>query len=460
MLSTRLRVSIGVTLGFAGIFAVVSCTNTASSTTSYSVTYNGNGNTRGTVPVDNARYVTGQTVTVLGNSGNLTLDFRRVDGWTGAIGDIAAWLMPGSTFPMASTDVTLSALWKHNWVALGSGLNGRIKALARDPSGNVYAGGEFTATVSGLSVAHVAKWDGNSWSALGAGLDAVINALTVDASGWLYAAGELKNSAGYPYIAKWNGSSWSDIMSGSGLSFGPGGGKEGTIYALAFDVHGVLYSGGSYSQDGVLSSYAIERCYVTSWAKLGCGILGTVRSIAIDGAGNLYAGGDFGLAGDFTSLHGIAKWDGFSWSSLGSGLANTKSRYSNCQESTHSIVLDAAGNLYAGGIFDTAGGICANYIARWDGSSWSALGPGLDDMVNGIVIDPSGNLYIAGAFSHAGQEYSLGIARWDGSSWSCPGSTNGIGDALLLEPSGGMYFGGVFVSIGGTVVNSITRLAK
>ena len=35
-------------------------------------------------------------------------------------------------------------------------------------------------------------------------------------------------------------------------------------------------------------------------------------------------------------------------------------------------------NLYAGGGFTTAGGVPANYIAKWDGSAWSALGSGMD----------------------------------------------------------------------------------
>ena len=34
-------------------------------------------------------------------------------------------------------------------------------------------------------------------------------------------------------------------------------------------------------------------------------------------------------------------------------------------------------NLYAGGNFTTAGGVPANYIAKWDGSAWSALGSGI-----------------------------------------------------------------------------------
>src|SRR5690606_19719056 len=33
--------------------------------------------------------------------------------------------------------------------------------------------------------------------------------------------------------------------------------------------------------------------------------------------------------------------------------------------------------LYVGGTFPTARGLAVNRVARWDGSSWTALGPGL-----------------------------------------------------------------------------------
>ena len=40
------------------------------------------------------------------------------------------------------------------------------------------------------------------------------------------------------------------------------------------------------------------------------------------------------------------------------------------------------GELIAGGTFITAGGVTANRIARWDGSSWSSLGSGMTN--NGV----------------------------------------------------------------------------
>ena len=41
--------------------------------------------------------------------------------------------------------------------------------------------------------------------------------------------------------------------------------------------------------------------------------------------------------------------------------------------------LAVSGNdLYAGGLFSMAGGTVANQIAKWDGSSWSALSSGME----------------------------------------------------------------------------------
>ena len=61
------------------------------------------------------------------------------------------------------------------------------------------------------------------------------------------------------------------------------------------------------------------------------------------------------------------------------------------------LAFDASGNLYAGGNFTTIGGKIANFIARWNGSSWSDLGLGLwGGYVNALAVDASGNLYVGG----------------------------------------------------------------
>jgi trimeric autotransporter adhesin len=49
-------------------------------------------------------------------------------------------------------------------------------------------------------------------------------------------------------------------------------------------------------------------------------------------------------------------------------------------------VLGQTPVLVAGGDFTTAGGISANYIAQWNGTTWSALESGLGGVVRALVV--------------------------------------------------------------------------
>jgi hypothetical protein len=65
--------------------------------------------------------------------------------------------------------------------------------------------------------------------------------------------------------------------------------------------------------------------------------------------------------------------------------------------------------LYAGGDFNTAGSSAANWIAQWNGSSWSALGSGMNGEVNALAVS-SGTLYVGGNFTMAGTNISYDVA--------------------------------------------------
>jgi hypothetical protein len=50
--------------------------------TEFTVTYNGNGSTGGSVPVDSNTYNMNESITVLGNTGSLVRDGFDFAGWT------------------------------------------------------------------------------------------------------------------------------------------------------------------------------------------------------------------------------------------------------------------------------------------------------------------------------------------------------------------------------------------
>ena len=75
----------------------------------YTVTYTATDATSGTVPTDGNSYNSGATVTVLGNTGNLTRTGWTFAGWSNGTTTYAA----GDTFSIAG-NITLHAVWSYN----------------------------------------------------------------------------------------------------------------------------------------------------------------------------------------------------------------------------------------------------------------------------------------------------------------------------------------------------------
>jgi hypothetical protein len=187
------------------------------------------------------------------------------------------------------------------------------------------------------------------------------------------------------------------------------------------------------------------------WTTLGSGVgpaFTSVTAIAVSGT-DVYVGGNFSFANatGFTpvAVNNIARWNGTTWSALGSG--------------TNGAVLTIAvsgTDIFAGGGFSTAGGAGASNIAKWNGSSWSALGSGTDGPV--AVLTVIGNdVYAGGGFDTAGGVGAKNVAKWNGTNWSALGSgVNGVVNALAASAAG-IYAGGAFTTAGGTGANFIAR---
>ncbi len=349
-----------------------------------------------------------------------------------------------------------------SWSALGSGVDGGVHVMTEFDDGSglaLFVGGDFASAGGVTAGNHIAKWSGTTWSALGGGTNGAVHALTEfdDGSGpALYAGGDFTSAGGVPasHIAKWNGTSWSALGSGvSGIS----------VSALAqFDDGSgpAVYAGGDFtSAGGVAAGNYIARWDGTSWSALGTGVNGVVRALAEfdNGSGPaLYAGGDFTIAGG-VAASGIAKWDGTSWSALGSGISGF----------VHTLTEfdDGSGPaLHAGGVFTSAGGVAANGMAKWDGASWSALGKGIDDVVFALTEHDDGSgpaLYAGGIFTTAGGVPASHIAKWDGASWSALGSgMSGFVYALTKFDDGSgptLYAGGFFTSAGGVPASYVAK---
>jgi hypothetical protein len=364
-----------------------------------------------------------------------------------AVVDQAGNLYIGGDFGVVG-DVTANRIAKWNgtsWSSLGSGMNERVAALAVLGT-NLYASGYFT-TAGGAAASYIAKWNGSGWSGLGSGMDSFVYGLAVSGSD-LYAAGAFRTAGGIRAngIAKWDGSSWSTLGSGMG-----GGGPLGTdVFALAASGNDV-YAAGRFTTAGGSAATNIAKWNGSSWSALGSGMDGPVFALALS-AGELYVSGNFTKAGG-NAANRIAKWNGTGWSGLGSGI-----------DGDVIALAVSVSDIYAAGAFAMAGGTEANSIAKWDGTSWTAPGSGIvgeSDYGAAIwALAVSGHdVYVGGGFFTAGGRAVNHIAKWNGTNWSALGSGLGGGDGVSTIAASGseVYAGGRFRTVGGTAANYVAK---
>lgn len=122
----------------------------------------------------------------------------------------------------------------------------------------------------------------------------------------------------------------------------------------------------------------------------------------------LYVGGRFSSVGGITA-RGVARWNGTSWSRLGQGIADGGI-------GAMQVFDDGSGPaLFVGGLFRTAGGTAANRIAKWDGASWSPLGSGVDyNGVQALTVfdDGTGPGLVVACWPRAFESFDNYCAMW------------------------------------------------
>ncbi|RMH27320.1 MAG: hypothetical protein D6693_05580 [Planctomycetota bacterium] len=289
------------------------------------------------------------------------------------------------------------------FMPIGPGFDAGVNALTIH-AGDLIAAGNFT--TDGVQVlARIARWTGAAWAPLGSGLNSSVLALTsanLGAGPGLYAAGQFTSAGGAPAVgvARWSGSSWSALANGL-----VGGARVGLALAAHDDGRGpALFVGGSFLGAGTTPSANIARWDGAAWSAVGAGLAGPVRAIAVYD-GRLIAGGDFTAVSGGGPASRLAVWDGSVWAEFAGG-ANGPVR-------TLLALPDPAGPglLVAGGEFTQIGGVPAARVAIYDGSAWSALGPGSASMVRALARHGD-SLYIgADALTPVGSP-AASLTRW------------------------------------------------
>ncbi len=236
--------------------------------------------------------------------------------------------------------------------------------------------------------------------------------------------------------------------------FGASGGCDGGVRALAVGADGTVYLGGGFSYCGQIEASGVAaydpgtREFTALGAPGAEGVDGYVVTMTVAGS-SLYIGGAFRAAGGTPANH-IARWDGQSWSPLGSGL------------SAQVNAIEVQGNdVYAGGLFVSSASTLVSRVARWDGTGWNPLGAGVNGTVNDLLWFED-KLIVGGRFSEVGGAIATaGLAQWDGVAWSSLGQfapSNGPVEVLSLSSRGDeLYVGGRFGGVDEVQAQGVVR---
>lgn len=158
--------------------------------------------------------------------------------------DQSGYLYAGGSFTLMGgvANTIRIARWDGSvWTALGTGASSNIvRALLSDPGGNLYAGGDYGLMSGVAGTVGLARWDGTNWNAMGAGVAGGAVLAFVQMPDGLYIGGLYATIDGLaiPFLSRWNGTGFSAVGEASALS--------SYVQAFARTSDNRLYLGGDF----------------------------------------------------------------------------------------------------------------------------------------------------------------------------------------------------------------------
>ncbi len=375
-----------------------------------------------------------------GLTGSYTVGFDVYDDGTGPS------LYTTGQFGVPGTGTANIARWDGSaWQAVGGGLVGQYSNAIKAYNGELIAAGYFDSAGGAADSAKLARWDGTQWLGMDAQSTSFLNSMW-DLDVWddgttgeqLYIAGNyvsLNGQIGLDHIAKWDGTTYTPV----------GGTIGGAVPLIVLDLHvssvsgdEMLYAGGRFLNIGGNSALNVAAWDGKVWNDLDGGLTRTSGFTQVlnmttwdDGSGPaLYVGGRFNIAGGVAVSTNIAKWDGSSWSSMGSGFD------ADVQEIA--VYDDGTGEaLYAMGNFNMVGTRPVSRIAKWNGTDWEAVGDGTNNTIFGAFVHDYGEgeaLIMGGSFTSADGLSSSKVAALVGAP-ACPADLTGDGNLDFFDVS-------------------------
>ena len=369
----------------------------------------------------------------------------EVGGNLNAVEKTGADILIGGYFPSIS-GITYNHIAQHvpgGWQELGSAFNGSVNAICVNGP-DVYFGGGFT-RVAGYKANYFVRWNmlSGNWTVFDS-LNSSVSAIVFDSLGNLFIAGSFTDASGDPNadrIARWDNPSQNWVALGTGIPIG-------NVYSLVSKGSSV-YAGGWFSDaGGIANADFVAKWNGTTWSAMGPTPLGTYISDMYQYNGKVYVCGFFMDACGVAGTNSLAAWNTSTnqWESVGGGMDMGYAR---------DVYADSTG-VYVAGDASLKTSPQIDYVAKYDGSTWTQIGSGIDDFVEGIT-KRGDDLYITGQFFSAGSGSANMVAHYDGVNWRNMGSGITQRAMAMVVDDSVIYIGGGFHYAGGKTIEYASR---
>lgn len=205
-------------------------------------------------------------------------------------------------------------------------------------------------------------------------------------------------------------------------------GLNNTVFAMALASNGDLYVGGSFTNaSGVVAAdfLCVLAAGASAFAAVGTPDTGaaaivSVNALIFDAVGNLYIGGEFTNWSDVAAADNIVMWNGTIYTALATGRDDIVNALAVAQDKV---------TLYVAGDF-------TGFASTWDGTSFTSI-PNVPESINALAVGLNNILYLG----------AVSLYSWNGSSLQELGVVSDTIRSLTIGRDGLLHVGGNFSSI-------------
>jgi hypothetical protein len=249
-------------------------------------------------------------------------------------------------------------------------------------------------------------------------------------------------------LRKWTGTDWAVVGSLALVDYN-------TMVRALVEYEGKLIIGGErfLEIDGLRGLFAYDgSAFVDMGNKPDLG-LGAILDLAVY-AGELYVAGSFEMTTDSIATSGIARWNGSTWSAVegrsAAGSVLVEGLHVGSAPGVAYALAVHENKLVISGNFDHAGDLPVSNICSWDASTmlWEDLGGGSSETIPSLA-SVGGRLFAGAGTMTFGDQTIENLAQWDGVRWAPVGS--GASNTVLevAQYGGNLAVVGFFKSAGG-----------